>query len=55
LKSRDTKTNIRNIKDEIKKIDIANGMAVNMSSATHIDLKCKEFAEKISKQFVENG
>ena len=47
FKSRDTKGNIRKIKDEIKKIDIANGSLQNMSSVTHIDLKCKEYEDNL--------
>lgn len=44
MKERDTKVNIRNIKDEIKKIDISCGSAKNMSSVTQIEQKCQEFA-----------
>ena len=40
MKARDTKANIKAIRENIKNIDITNGVSKNMSSSTQIRLQC---------------
>mmetsp|Transcript_39105 Transcript_39105/g.59647 ORF Transcript_39105/g.59647 Transcript_39105/m.59647 type:complete len:213 (+) Transcript_39105:574-1212(+) len=47
MKGRNTKTNIKCIKEEIKNIDIATGVSKNLSSVTQILHECRELANNL--------
>lgn len=47
MKARDTKGNIKKIREKIKNIDISNGVSKNMSSSTQIRLQCLEMTKQL--------